>query len=160
MPERGEAVNCAACRVRLEVVGHLCADCGTYHQDAVPLCETCGSPMTRVCRRCRTLNWMGNSFCISCGTGLDVIETLMGHSTEGSTAVARQQMDEAYKIKRQEEFHSSERMARMAEKEAARQAELQRRMQILAEQKRQMWQRTAVIIVVVILLMIVVALLT
>ncbi len=160
MPEQAQVLNCPACRAVLVVAGHLCADCGTYHETAVPLCATCGVPLTKVCRRCRTLNWAGNSHCLDCQAGLDVIETLTHHTTEGVTAVAQQQMREAHKIKWQEELHSAERMAKLTEQEAARQAELRRREQILQDQKRQMWRKTAVIIILVILLIVAVMLLT
>ncbi|MCB8943273.1 MAG: hypothetical protein H6658_05920 [Ardenticatenaceae bacterium] len=160
MPDTGEAVTCVACGETLVVLGHLCADCGTYHAAAVPLCEECGAPLARVCRRCRTLNWAGSSHCAACGAGLDVLETLLHHSTEGTTAVAQQQMRESHTIKWQEELHSAQRMEKLNEKEAARQAELRRREQILAKQKQQMWMKTAVVVALVILLVVVAALLS
>ena len=157
MPEQAQVLSCPACRAVLVVVGHLCPDCGTYHETAVSLCETCGAPLTKVCRRCRALNWTGNSHCLDCAAGLDVIETLTHYTTEEVTAVAQQQMREAHKVKWQEELHSAERMAKLTEQEAARQTELRRREQILQEQKQQMWLKTAVIIILVILIMAMVA---
>ena len=159
VPEQGEAVTCRTCGTRLEVIGHLCADCATYHEKGVPLCATCATPMTKVCRRCRTVNWAGNSHCVACEAGLDVIETLLDRSTEGTTAVVRQQMDESHTIKWQETLSSAERMEELNEKEAARQAEIQRREGIIREQERQMWLKVGVIITLVVLLIIFVILL-
>ena len=158
VPEQGEAVICPACQALLDVMGHLCVDCLTYHDAAVPLCETCGAPMTKVCRRCRTLNWAGHSYCAACGAGLDVIESLGQRTPEGVTAVAQQQMRESHTIKWQESIFSAERMEKLEEKEAARQAELQRREQILREKDRQLWKLLAIVIPLLILAIIVIAL--
>jgi hypothetical protein len=160
MPERDEAVTCSACGATLAILQRLCADCGTYHEAEVAFCATCAAPMTQVCRRCRTLNWAGNGRCSACGAGLDVIETLAHHSTEGSTAVAQQQMNDAHKIKWLEALSSAERMAVLNEKEAARLVELHRREQIIQRQTRQMWVKTAVAVALIILIVLAVSLLS
>ena len=160
MSEKGQAATCLGCHNTLEVIGHLCVDCGTYHLDAAPLCETCGSPMTKVCRLCQTVNWSGDFSCQNCDAGLDVIETLTHHSTEGTTAVAQQKMRQAHIIKEQEATHSAQRMAQMSDREEARQAELRRRQKIIHKQERQMWLKVGAIIVIVLLISIFVMLLS
>jgi uncharacterized Zn finger protein (UPF0148 family) len=160
VPEPGQGVICPVCGVGIDIIGRLCAHCFHYHEQVESICPDCLEPMTHVCRQCDTVNWDGDLVCRHCGAGLDVIETLPSHSTEGTTAFAQRQMREARQLKEKESLDSEQRMEKMTKKEEARQQELRRREAIVKARERRMLQVTLVALGTTILLLIIITLLT
>lgn len=148
-------VICAACGSRFVLRGHICPQCGTYYEDEVSYCRRCGLSLVRRCPKCDTPNWVGDPYCVQCGSPLDILETLAQRQRTGTADRLYQQMDEAREIKEREEAASAERMARMRAQDEIRQAEALRRLREQQEQERKVMTIVAIALGVFLLLVIV-----
>ncbi|MBX3061288.1 MAG: zinc ribbon domain-containing protein, partial [Anaerolineae bacterium] len=74
--QHGRHVTCDACQSQFVLDGHICPRCNAYHAQEQGFCGECGTPLTRVCQKCRTSNWAGDEYCKQCGAAMDILELL------------------------------------------------------------------------------------
>ena len=138
LEENKSQVLCKVCGADFELRGHLCPGCHTYHQHDGTLCISCGTPLTRTCRNCLTVNWSGMENCVGCGESIGIIDMVADRGNMATANRLNRQMSQAQAIKVVEEMASSKRMAELLAIEEARQAEIRQRMTKQKEQERKL----------------------
>lgn len=154
----GKQVHCGACGSGFLLCGHVCPYCSTYHQEEATFCRQCGAGLTRRCRKCDLLNWIGDEYCVDCGAALDIFEVISQQHTQDTKTRLYEQRETARALRAAEETAGEARRARMLEQERLRQAEIQRKLQARQEQERKMMQRLIVFSVaaaIIVILMII-----
>ncbi|MFO7678520.1 MAG: zinc ribbon domain-containing protein [Chloroflexota bacterium] len=117
-------ILCDACGSRFILNGHICAQCGAFHQHEQKFCRQCGEPMSRLCRKCNHSNWLGDEYCQNCGSALDILELLHQQQQAKKLDTQRERAEQIKQLKQQEEESAQKRMAEFEAMEAERQAEL------------------------------------
>ncbi len=134
--EHGRHVTCDACSSQFILRGHLCPNCSTYNKEEASLCGQCTAPLTRICRKCATVNWAGDEYCRQCNNAMDILDLIAGNYQMTTSDRLLEQRLRAQEIKDAEETASIERMEAFMAKEQARQAEVQRRLKKQKETER------------------------
>ena len=83
--DQHSSVNCPHCRQDVNLTGHLCPYCNTFHEQESSICDSCGAAMSRLCNACNTVNWAGVEYCESCGSSLDIFENIRQHDKRIAT---------------------------------------------------------------------------
>lgn len=146
-----DEITCTVCNAHFAPAGHLCPACGAYHDEDLAACQTCGTPLVRLCWHCQTANWTGNDICTKCGERIDLLSQLEAKSSQTTPARLSRQMSAARQLNEAESEASSRRMAELMAIEEARQAELHRQR---ARQKRQERNMLMVVFVAVVIFLI------
>ena len=135
--EHGRHVTCDACRSQFILQAHLCARCGAYHHEDEVICGECSAPLSRVCRKCQTVNWAGDEYCLKCGTVMDILDLLAQNQSGYTADRLTRQMEQARELRTAEEAASQKRMAELMAIEEERRASLrQRQLERKAEERR------------------------
>jgi uncharacterized membrane protein YvbJ len=135
--EHGRHVVCDACRSQFILQAHFCPQCGAYHQEDEVICGQCSAPLSRVCRKCRTVNWAGDEYCLQCGEAMDIFDILAQNQSSHTADRLTRQMFQARELKALEEAASQKRMAELMALEEERRAALrQRQLERKAEERR------------------------
>ena len=137
--EHGRHITCPACSSLFILEGHLCPNCNHYHRQEQGFCAQCGTALTRVCQKCKTVNWAGDEFCAACGGALDIFHLLHLQTRQATSARLQQQQEESHKFKAQEREASAKRLAAMQETERKRLRELHRQREIKRKQDQQLY---------------------
>lgn len=136
--EHGAHVVCDACGSRFILRGRLCPHCNTYHEEERDFCAQCGEPLTRVCRQCGTDNWAGDEYCAACGAALDIFDLLALQDEQVRHAFLEKRRQQIRQLREREEAASAGRREELEAIEAARQAEVNRRLAQQREQERRL----------------------
>jgi predicted RNA-binding Zn-ribbon protein involved in translation (DUF1610 family) len=133
--EHGRHITCPACSSQFILQGHLCAACNHYHPQEQNFCADCGASMTRVCQKCKQINWAGDEYCAAAGRNgyFSTAPLRTGHATAERL---HEQQQSARQFKAREQADSERRMAKLAADAEAYQRERARRQQIQQERDR------------------------
>jgi DNA-directed RNA polymerase subunit RPC12/RpoP len=136
--EHGRHITCPACSSHFILQGHLCAACNHYHPQEQNFCAGCGAPMTRVCQKCKQINWAGDEYCVACGAEMDIFQLLHLQTGQATAERLREQQQTARQFKAQEQADSARRMAKLTADAEAFRREQARRQRIQQERDRRL----------------------
>lgn len=156
--DQGAEIVCGVCNGRFMLAGHLCPSCEVYHEEEQTICDSCGTPLIRLCRKCQAVNWTGDSHCIQCGESIDLLSQLESKSRRSTVDRLDTQMVAAKELNEAESAASDRRMAELMAIEEARQAELRHQRARRIQQERNMLIVVFAAVVLFLLVMILIAL--
>jgi len=133
-----DLIVCGVCRSEFSLAGHLCPNCGHFHEAESGVCAECGSAMIRLCRNCHSTNWTGFDVCVVCGDTTGLASTVVARSTETTAGRLNKQMENARQLRLSEEASSDKRMAELMAIEETRQAEIRKRINKQKEQEKRL----------------------
>jgi uncharacterized protein YbaR (Trm112 family) len=137
--EHGRHVTCDACSSQFLLRGHLCPNCASYNVEEASVCGYCSTALTRICRKCTTVNWTGDEYCRQCNNPMDILDLIAGNYAMKTSDRLLEQRHRAREIQAIEEVDSNRRMAELMEIENARQAEVRRRIQAQKKQEQKLF---------------------
>ena len=153
--EHGQHVVCDACGSQFIIEGHICPECSAYHREEQDFCRECGSPITRVCRKCQTRNWAGAEYCQRCGAAMDIFDLLAMKNRQVSQDANVERREMIRKLKEEEALASEKRMQEMMAAEEQRLAKERKRRVAQAEKEKRMMLTLAGIIGLFIILLVI-----
>ena len=151
-------VQCPNCQSQFSLRGHLCPNCGHYHNKSVSVCVQCDRPLELRCPECGAYNWSGDEVCQQCGASIDLLTRLLKQTD--TIERLQQQMTDSRRIKEQEAASSNARMERMLAEERADIEALRRRQLEQQEMERKLLRAMGLITGVVLVIFIVYMLIT
>ena len=157
--QHGNHVQCDACSSRFILKGHVCPNCGTYHEHEQAFCRQCGDPLARMCPKCQTSNWVGDEYCQQCGSAMDLLELMKLQHEAQSLESQRRRSAQIQDIKQREEEAAQKRMAELEAIETERQRWEQEQKANQRKQEMLMFAGLGVVAVIVFLVIILFSLL-
>ncbi|HNT75497.1 MAG TPA: zinc ribbon domain-containing protein [Anaerolineae bacterium] len=156
----GAYVHCAACGGEFLLTGHVCPRCGTYEAHETAFCRQCGMPLSRRCPQCQTLNWIGDEYCRQCGAALDILEIIVHRHNESTQQRLYTHLEDAPRLKAEEEAALQVRRERMMEQDRQRQIAIQRRIEERRARDKKLLNGMLVAAAVIVLILIAIGLIS
>lgn len=155
--QNADEVTCGICSEHYHLTGHLCPDCHSYHDSDEFICSSCGTPLSRICQKCRHANWTGFENCTNCGESLDLFSQFAAQKGRSTADRLQEQMADAAALKQVEASASMDRMAKLMAIEMKRQEEAKRQDLRRVQQERKVVAIFGIAIAVFLVVIIVLA---
>jgi len=117
-------------------------------------------PLSRRCPQCQTLNWIGDEYCRQCGAALDILEIIVHRHNESTQQRLYTHLEDAPRLKAEEEAAMQVRRERMMEQDRQRQIAIQRRIEERRARDKKLLNGMLVAAAVIVLILIAIGLIS